>query len=276
MLLNNTESLASNRSLTPSQSHQGSTTGSGPFHSELAAEHFRLVNADAQLVCDFLIKVVAADRYLLCESDFPAATKNHGCKPASDINKDRGVLSIVLTLQRSPKTPEQRTGERIDAHRSEYIGINEFHDEERGHYGYIYDDVETDTLLQFIWTDSVKTYANVAVGSPSLWTNVIPYTDEGDFESVTLVPGEYMFPIEPGDVFLLKGTAMLIREIEKGDMNSDGRINIRDVLRVVRLILHQPPPPTEYELWAADYNDDDRIDILDVIGIVNEILRGGL
>jgi hypothetical protein len=170
----------------------------------------------------------------------------------------------------------QKLAEDIDAHRSEYIGINEFHDEERGHYGYIYDDVETDTLLQFIWTDSVKTYANVAVGSPSLWTNVIPSTDEGNFESITLEPGEYMFPIEPGDVFLLKGMAMPIREIEKGDVNSDGRINIQDVLRVVRLILHQPPPPTEYELWAADYNDDGRIDILDVIGIVNEILRGGL
>ena len=58
----------------------------------------------------------------------------------------------------------------------------------------------------------------------------------------------------------------------KGDVNLDGTINILDVVRVVNIILGNPPSPTEYELWAADFNEDDQIDIVDVIGIVDRIL----
>ena len=170
----------------------------------------------------------------------------------------------------------KKLSEHIDAHRSEFIGINEFHDEGKERYGYIYRDVESDTLNQFVWTDSAVAMLNFAAESPSVWMNLVPVNDEGDFVIHLMQAGYYTIRIEPGDVYLLKGVTTPIRGGGKGDVNGDGQINIQDVLRAVHLILHMPPPPTEYELWAADYNGDGRIDVLDVIGIVNEILEGGL
>jgi len=58
----------------------------------------------------------------------------------------------------------------------------------------------------------------------------------------------------------------------KGDVNLDGTINILDVVRVVNIILSNPPPPTEYELWSADFIEDGEINIQDIIGIINRIL----
>jgi photosystem II stability/assembly factor-like uncharacterized protein len=58
----------------------------------------------------------------------------------------------------------------------------------------------------------------------------------------------------------------------KGDINSDGNINILDIVRGVNIILELPPQPTEYELWAADMNEDGKVNILDLVDIVNIIL----
>ncbi len=60
----------------------------------------------------------------------------------------------------------------------------------------------------------------------------------------------------------------------KGDVNGDGEINILDIIRKVNIILGNPPPPTEYELWAADDNCDGNVNILDIILEVKCILSG--
>jgi len=60
----------------------------------------------------------------------------------------------------------------------------------------------------------------------------------------------------------------------KGDLNGDGKINILDIIRKVNIILRNPPPPTEYELWAADDNCDGSVNILDIILEVRCILYG--
>ena len=57
------------------------------------------------------------------------------------------------------------------------------------------------------------------------------------------------------------------------DKKNDRSIHVTDVVRAVNIILTLPPPPTEYELWAADFNEDGVVNILDVIDIVNEIQR---
>ena len=52
-----------------------------------------------------------------------------------------------------------------------------------------------------------------------------------------------------------------------GDVNSDGIINILDVVSTVNIVLGLAP-------WvdAADYNDDGVINVLDIVSIVNIIL----
>ncbi len=61
----------------------------------------------------------------------------------------------------------------------------------------------------------------------------------------------------------------------KGDVNSDCKINILDIIRMVNIILGNPPPPTEHELWTGDVNCDGGINILDIITEVNCILYEG-
>ena len=59
---------------------------------------------------------------------------------------------------------------------------------------------------------------------------------------------------------------------ERGDINSDGTVNIADVVFVLNIILGIGGEPSEFEYWAADCNGDDNINILDAVGIVNVIL----
>ncbi|MEA3286571.1 MAG: C25 family cysteine peptidase [Candidatus Marinimicrobia bacterium] len=59
-----------------------------------------------------------------------------------------------------------------------------------------------------------------------------------------------------------------------GDLNSDGQVNIQDVVRLVNIILGQGAEPTDLELFYADLNGDDRVDIGDLVSMVNIIIGG--
>ena len=56
-----------------------------------------------------------------------------------------------------------------------------------------------------------------------------------------------------------------------GDVNSDGDINILDVISIVNFAIYIEEP-SESEFWAADLNGDNMLDILDIVNIVNMIL----
>ena len=53
-----------------------------------------------------------------------------------------------------------------------------------------------------------------------------------------------------------------------GDVNSDGLLNVSDIIIVVSMILG-----TVDSNYIADLNDDGAIDVIDVVMIVNEILN---
>ena len=57
----------------------------------------------------------------------------------------------------------------------------------------------------------------------------------------------------------------------KGDVNTDGQVDIIDALLSVNILL-EIITPTTFVSWAADCNSDGQINILDVIGIVNVVL----
>jgi hypothetical protein len=59
--------------------------------------------------------------------------------------------------------------------------------------------------------------------------------------------------------------------LTKGDVDSNGAINVLDVLSAVNIILNIIEP-TPQQFWVADMNSDGLIDILDVIGIIQIIL----
>ena len=62
---------------------------------------------------------------------------------------------------------------------------------------------------------------------------------------------------------------------EKGDVNSDGFVDVFDVIRTVNIILGIDTDPTEEEICAADYDDDGIVDVFDLVKIVNFILGIG-
>lgn len=60
--------------------------------------------------------------------------------------------------------------------------------------------------------------------------------------------------------------------IQPGDVNDDGSINVLDVVVMVNVIL-QLENATEYVMWAADLNFDSLINVMDVVLLVNQILE---
>ena len=57
-----------------------------------------------------------------------------------------------------------------------------------------------------------------------------------------------------------------------GDINEDGNIDILDIVRLVNIIVGNPPEPTDYELWSGDFNLDGNLNVLDAIAMINLIL----
>lgn len=59
----------------------------------------------------------------------------------------------------------------------------------------------------------------------------------------------------------------------KGDVNTDGFVDILDVIRTVNIILGVLPEPTETELYLADCNNDNSINVLDIVCIINSFTK---
>ena len=58
------------------------------------------------------------------------------------------------------------------------------------------------------------------------------------------------------------------------NINSDGIINVQDLVYLVQHILSEEEA-TDLELYAGDFNQDGGLNILDVVQLVNYILEGG-
>ena len=65
----------------------------------------------------------------------------------------------------------------------------------------------------------------------------------------------------------------LIVSLCKGDVVTDGVIDVKDVLQAVQFILEKTCVEAwSTECWAADYNDDGVIDATDLVDMINVIL----
>jgi hypothetical protein len=60
-------------------------------------------------------------------------------------------------------------------------------------------------------------------------------------------------------------------ELEPGDINFDGEINIVDIVLSINFII-DIETPTDQEFIAADINNDGSLDITDIVLLVNIIL----
>lgn len=60
----------------------------------------------------------------------------------------------------------------------------------------------------------------------------------------------------------------------KGDVNSDGLVNILDVIRGVNIILERVSAPTRAELWLSDLDTDGEITVQDMLLIIQMVLQG--
>ena len=58
-----------------------------------------------------------------------------------------------------------------------------------------------------------------------------------------------------------------------GDLNSDGNIDVTDIIRQVNIIINLGASPSESELCASDVNVDGSVNVLDVVLVINIILE---
>lgn len=108
--------------------------------------------------------------------------------------------------------------------------------------------------------------------SGQLWDSGLLGTAESftyQFESA----GTYPYYCIPHFAQGMMGT-VIVCDLEGGDANGDGSINVLDLVRVVNHIL-MTDPLDECGLWSADCNGDESINVLDLVGIVNVILGTG-
>ncbi len=63
-----------------------------------------------------------------------------------------------------------------------------------------------------------------------------------------------------------------IRVAGAGDLNGDGSYDLLDAVRLVHLILGEPPAPSSFESKASDLDRDGKVDIIDLAKLVNRIL----
>ncbi len=101
-----------------------------------------------------------------------------------------------------------------------------------------------------------------------------PFIDDSDNRTLSGYYGVFSFQMSDVgiagyfDNFSVLGSAP---EILYGDLNSDGVVDILDVVTVVSIIMGNTTPD-EYQLQAGDVNSDGNIDILDVVSMVSLIL----
>ena len=59
----------------------------------------------------------------------------------------------------------------------------------------------------------------------------------------------------------------------KGDLDNNLVWDLIDILRLLDVILGNPPPPSPYESWAGDMDDDGDHDISNILALVDVVLQ---
>ncbi|SVE23495.1 uncharacterized protein METZ01_LOCUS476349, partial [marine metagenome] len=94
------------------------------------------------------------------------------------------------------------------------------------------------------------------------------YTRVGSTGEWTEIPGNLMIR-----VILDCVSGCDAGECTAGDVNSDGIINVLDIVAAVNFVLGASVPD-ESQACAADYNGDGTINVLDIVNMVNVVLGG--
>jgi hypothetical protein len=97
----------------------------------------------------------------------------------------------------------------------------------------------------------------------------IDSSDQGDSQYKIGTNGEWE-PLDGSAMIRLLIDAGEGGSCDAGDVNSDGSINVLDVVTIVNLILGVEP--SDDEACAADFNSDGAIDVLDIVNVVNVIM----
>ena len=94
------------------------------------------------------------------------------------------------------------------------------------------------------------------------------YYSEDDWATANPISANLMF-----HVFLDEGEGGggACSASDFGDVNSDGSVNVLDIVTVVNFIMGNDEP-TEYEACAGDINEDGSMNVLDIVTIVNIIM----
>ena len=102
--------------------------------------------------------------------------------------------------------------------------------------------------------DGVVIYGKIGIYNADMWRD-----DIVDSETYTELPFQHTYSSWEPTI---------------GDINSDGIINVQDLVYLVQHILSEEEA-TDLELYAGDFNQDGGLNILDVVQLVNYILEGG-
>lgn len=105
------------------------------------------------------------------------------------------------------------------------------------------------------------------------WANEVDHNNDGVVDDINSNPG-VSFGIEEGEQVTIVLSSYTMPEPSSetpiGDINSDGIVNILDIVQLVDIILNDANPNAD--LGQADVNGDGGLNILDIVQIVNYVL----
>ena len=98
--------------------------------------------------------------------------------------------------------------------------------------------------------------------------NIVDGTFEGRITNIVFTKAD-------GKQLILKDATfgIMISSIIAGDTNSDGEINVADIVEIVNYIMGKPS--AKFVKAAADLNDDGEINVTDIVQVVNIIMSAG-
>lgn len=180
-----------------------------------------------------------------------------------------GTTSIPITLSNSNTTPVAGVQFTIVADQTETVQFDSFVDSVIGFESET--NVVGDSALILIHSPSG---ASIPPGPRTL--GYLQYTL--DTHAVTDTIGLHFSAIVIGDtlgvVYPDSSVSGVIYTTNGADVNQDGKLNVLDIIRLVRIIIGRESPPTQgsFGFFVADANRDETMNVQDAVWMINTIL----
>ena len=120
--------------------------------------------------------------------------------------------------------------------------------------------------------DGIVNFSNINPDGTSMSDSPISFSVQSDVPEGHSATIDVTFSDDSNNEWESSFNVMIHHNCGVADVNTDGILNVLDIVRVVNMIVNAGDPSTEFEECASDVSGDGNTNILDVINIINMVL----